>query len=765
MPSHHVNAWIWVTDDFSRGLCTRFLRFHLPFQSGEGETELRIQVSADQRYQLSLDGKRLDYGPDRGDVAHWNARELCVPLAPGPHQLEALVWVIAEDGSALVAGRAEQAEPSVAPPMAQMSWRGGFMLAGQGWAERLSTGRADWRVVDVTNAVGLSRKGGLGYHDIGPAFEIDLAAWKADAPLRATEVILGGDDAPLAVHGVVRPGWKLQPSLIPPQRLEPYAGGVFRQGSWSGVGPLRIHPHSREVLLWDFERYVCGYPDLCWSGGKGAVISVEWAESLYDPVSGKKPDAFSPKGNRSEIAGKHWLGFGDRFRASGGRDESPGLWWRAGRYVRVEIQTGEDALTLERVQVLSTRYPLEAADRWRSSDPEWDRLPPLFRATLEAGAHETWADSPYYEQMMYVGDTRLHALSNYLCYPDDRLSRRALDLLEQSRRESPLGMVAERYPSAWRQDSGTYAMMYVWMLRDFLYWRDDPRFVRKHIPAMRQLIEAFLPLCEADGRMGKVPGWPFVDWVPEWHQGCGPGVREGDSAIVSLHWVLTLQAAAQIEEALGEELLAGRCRQKASACMEALMRRYWSEERACLLDTPDSACTSEHAQILALLTGLAGPERDGKMLAAVEAERLSARCTLYFSFYLLEALSRHGRGEALHRRLAAWRVFPEQGFVTVPEQPEPTRSDCHAWSAHPLFHSYASIAGIRSLAPGFRKVSVNPLPGPLRFFEAACVHPQGRIRVRYDEGRLEVDLPAGVERIIEPANLRTSEPGDVSHES
>lgn len=740
----HSAPWIWIEDPVTHGKCTRFLRFHLEFDSAETEPLLVAQVSADQRFQLFLDGERIAIGPDRSDLDHWNLRGIQQRLLPGPHRLEAWVYYIEEDQVALAGSRDGKPQPSVAPPMAQMTWRGGLTLEGRDWGNRLNTGVADWKVQDFTEAVTLSRKTGLGYHDVGPAYGFDMARWNAEPPVQSAATVLGPMDPGLEWHGIQRPGWKLQASPLPPQRLLPFAGGEFRSGPWRGES-IVIPAHQTVEILWDMQAYHCGYPELTWSGGAGSVIEVEWAESLYENIPDSPVNSRTPKGHRSEVDGKVWLGFGDSYTASGARESSPSLWWRAGRYIRIRLRVAATPLHLERVSILTTRYPLDAEDEWRSDDPGWDALFGLFHTTLEVGAHEGWADSPYYEQMLYVGDTRLNALSNYLCYRDDRLSRYAIDLLRWSRNGSPEGMVAERYPSAWRQDSGTYSMMYAWMVRDFLYWRDDLDFVRTQLPALRQLMESFLPFCNADGLMGRLPGWPFVDWAAGWISGCGPGMREGDSSIVNLHWILTLQAAAQIEDAVGESVLADRHRRRAELTWQAVCDRYACDTLGGFRDTKDPTPTSEHAQALALLTGLASPEMDQRLLETLESGRLDNHCTIYFRFYLLEALARHGRAELFHKRLDEWRLFPGKGFLTVPEQPEPTRSDCHAWSSHPLFHSYASIAGIRSTAPGFRKLRIDPLPGPFQEFEAKCLHPRGIIQVRYNRGQLDVTLPDGVE--------------------
>lgn len=736
-------SWVWLPNDPFAGQSTRFLRFRLSFDIKEAGCPLSLRVSADQRFQLWLDGRSLGEGPDRSDIDHWSLHEFADTLPAGGHELEVLVWYIAEDPATLCGGRIEQAKPMVSPPMAQMSWRGGFYCEGTAGELRLDTGEADWKVCDLTNAVTLSRKNGLSYHDIGPAFHVDMRKWGVPPPEGPAAVCVSPDTLVLRLHGVVRPGWKLLPTSIPPQRHELFTGGRYRSGELSL--PVTVPPNTEQTWIWDTDTYVCGYPDLAWSGGEGSDISVEWAESYYHAPESGEVNARSAKGNRDEVEGKVWLGFGDSFCASGTAESPPVFWWRSGRYLRIQVKTGDTPLTLERVALRSTGYPLDSGDAWRG-DAAWEGLLTLCRQTLSACAHETWVDCPYYEQLMYVADTRLHMMAGYLTYPDDRLSRRCMDLFDWSHHGSPHGMVAERYPSAWRQESGTFAMIFVWMLRDYLYWRDDADFVCGHLPTLRQLLERFLALCHEDGRMGPVPGWPFVDWVNAWPQGCGPGVREGDSSILNLQWVLTLQAAAQIESAVGEAVLAERCLRRAEICMDATLALYWSPERGLLLDTADGAApVSEHAQTLALLTRLAPPDIDAAMLRALEERVPEVRCTYYYRAYLLEAFYLHRREEAFHRVLEPWLDIPRHGFRTVPEKHEPTRSDCHAWSAHPLFHTHASIAGIRSLAPGFQKVSVRPLPGPFASFESVCVHPRGEIRVKYHQGTLDVSLPEGVE--------------------
>ena len=134
-----------------------------------------------------------------------------------------------------------------------------------------------------------------------------------------------------------------------------------------------------------------------------APAGVGWAEALHLDASG------ASKGQRDEVEGRTFIALcRDVVLPDGGaRRFFEPLWWRAGRYVALLIATADEPLTLERCGFLETRYPLEMESRFRSSDPRLDAITPLALRSLQMCAHETYMDCPYYEQMMYVGDTRL----------------------------------------------------------------------------------------------------------------------------------------------------------------------------------------------------------------------------------------------------------------------------------------------------------------------------------------------------------------------
>jgi hypothetical protein len=93
------------------------------------------------------------------------------------------------------------------------------------------------------------------------------------------------------------------------------------------------------------------------------------------------------------------------------------------------------------------------------------------------------------------------------------------------------------------------------------------------------------------------------------------------------------------------------------------------------------------------------------------------------------------------RELGPWKQMIEDGLSTFAENPAPVRSDCHAWSAHPILGFFQLVAGVTSTAPAWKSVRIAPNPGSLRRFDARIAHPDGELRVAYEDGRLSVDTP------------------------
>jgi hypothetical protein len=159
---------------------------------------------------------------------------------------------------------------------------------------------------------------------------------------------------------------------------------------------------------------------------------------------------------------------------------------------------------------------------------------------------------------------------------------------------------------------------------------------------------------------------------------------------------------------------------------------------------------SEHAQCLAILSGLLSDERCAQVADALLTSDEMARTTIYFTHYLFEAYRELGpRAKvAFFERLSLWFDLGKNGFVTPFEEPEPSRSDCHGWGAHPLFHYLATVLGVRPGAVGFASVEVRPHLGRLTEVRGSMPHPHGRVTVelrREGNGvRGKINLPHGV---------------------
>jgi hypothetical protein len=496
---------------------------------------------------------------------------------------------------------------------------------------------------------------------------------------------------------------------------------------------------------------MCAYPRLRSDLGGGSRIELFWAESLYHAEGPHN------KGNRNEVEDKLFRGDGDTFLPAGLPALFSLLWWRAGRYVEVFIETGDEELRIEELSFSETRYPLENTNGFTCDDARVLAPVPLMTRCLQACAHETYMDCPYYEQLMYVGDTRLEVLATYVLTPDARLPRKAICMFDWSR--LPSGLTQSRYPCSHTQVIPGFSLWWVCMVRDYMLWRDEPEFVTARLRGVRAVMDGFDRYMTDEGLLGPPQGWNYVDWVREWevspagpHTGEPPGIHDEPNGIMNLQWLLALQSAAALEKAYGSPEIATLFESRSRALAERIRHVYWNDQHGLFAFDPAGSRFAEHTQCLAVLAGVADPAQQARIATHFRDGTPMDRTTWYFSHYLFETLPRVGAMDLFMPLLERWIALPEQGFTALPESPDPCRSDCHAWSAHPLYHYVTKLLGVTPGAAGFKRVRVEPRPCHLNSLSARLPHPRGHVdvalRVEGDSLSARIGLPEGISGVL-----------------
>jgi hypothetical protein len=759
VPAAHAAEWISTpaarTADAAKAAIA--LDFRRDLKLDRRPDRFVVRVSADQRFILYVNGQRIAAGPSRGDLARWRYQE--IDLAPhlrqGANVVAAKVW---SDGKVA--------------PLAQISAGvTAFSLAAvdPAYAPLIDTGPA-WQVrVDTSRDVG----GGMAHliPQVGPTFyaaggpeTIDAARQAADwnAPRTSAR------DWSAAAPALTGPQpWNMVADSLPPMRYDRVASGrVVRTSGIARAGrfpaaPLTIAAHSEASILIDAGRVLAAYPVLRTSGGSGAQVTVTYTEALYDPIKRRGGPKSPPLRfeDRARVDDGKVLGVTDTFRTDGRQDQTLApFWWRAWRFVELRVKTGDQPLTLDGFDTYETGYPFVQKGRFVSDDKQLNQIWQIGWRTALLDAHETYMDTAYWEQLQYIGDTRLQMLLSYDVAGDPRLAVQALDAFDSSRQLE--GIPQSAWPESNKNAIPPFALLWISALHDYWMRQPDTAVLTRALPGARAVLDWYAPYVRDNGIVRPTPHWPFIDWRPDLNGMSRKNGRGPDSCIITMMYYGALKDAADLENALGDPARADRNRAQMRRVADGLQAQCWSAQRGLYADTPEKAQFSQHANALAVIYDLIPPAEQravlekvtvpGKGIAAPEG---ITGTTYYFSYYLARALDHAGMGDRYLDLMQTWRGLLAHNFTTWPEEFEPSRSDSHAWSAHPTSGLLTYVAGIQPASPGFARVKITPHLGKLRKLDAAMAHPNGLIETRYrlQGNRLTavVILPQGLEGIFE----------------
>src|SRR5579863_324128 len=458
------------------------LHFRKLIDVAQPSEHFRVNVSADNQFILNVNGKEAGRGPSRADLGHWRYETYDIGplLHAGRNSLAATVWHWGTHAA-----------------VAQMSERTGFLLHGAGAAEGIANTNASWEVEVETGITPLPPKvNGYFAAEPGERWEGKRFDWYATAATANTNHPGSWAKAVTLGRGTLRyeqdapNNWQLTADPLPAMEMTEVPPGKVMRTSCAMLSKgfpreaITLPVRSKCSLLLDNGQLTTGFPVLAVSEGHGTMLRVTYAEALVDDKG--------QKGNRNEIEGKHIEGVVDEFLPGGGetKTEYSPLGWRTWRYLQLDVETNDEPVRIEGLKTWFSAYPFVEKGYFHSDDTTLEPIWKIGWRTARLDGHDTYMDTPYWERLQYIGDTRIQALISYSVAGDDRLARQAIQAFNDSRIAE--GITRSRYPSSVTQIIPRFSLLWIGMVHDFWQYRGDAEFVKAQISGTRTVLDWFI---------------------------------------------------------------------------------------------------------------------------------------------------------------------------------------------------------------------------------------------------------------------------------
>lgn len=732
----------WITHPSAHLYDYGVFHFRKSFDLKQSPEEFIIHVSADNRYRLFINGLPVCHGPARGDFAQWFYESIDIApfLNKGKNTIAAMVWNAGEHR-----------------PKAQISDKLAFIIQGNTEKEHIANTGNDWKVIENKAFTPILYKDiderlFRQYYVAGPldslVAELYPWGWEKEAFNDTDWMEVRLLDQPSRDH-TYHHKWTLQPRQIPlldseTKKFRRVARSTLNfdaQKFVDGSNSFTVPPNTKAVILLDNGEQTNAYPELEVSGGMGSRINIRYAETFILPGLKKE--------HRDSLQAE-LIGVNDVFIPNGQNNIAfRPLWTRSFRWFQLEVETSEKPLIIEDLKYEYSAYPTRIVANFRSDDPMLSRIWDASIRTQKLSSQETFVSDLYWEQMQYIGDTKVQGLTYLLMTGDEHLYKLALEQFNNSR--IPAGLTQSRYPGDLVQVIPLYSLVWVTMIHDYWMYGKDPEYIKQFIPGMIAVLQWFENHMTENDLIHELPYWNFIDWayMPRYEEIISLG-GEKELAVHSLFYSYTLKKAIELFEWTGKDYHAKHYNEIRDKINKAVKSSCFDEASGLYSDTPLSKLQSQHTNILAVLADLEDKKSAGEIMKKVIEDQSLVQVDMYFHFFLGRAIKKSGLGDQYLTTIEPWKKFINLGMTTFGETVNEPRSECHAWSTGPAFEFLSTVCGIESKSPGFQKIEIRPHFSSLNEIEGKIAHPKGMIKVALKKGKNgniqgSVSIPSGTE--------------------
>lgn len=749
--------WIWP-DNFNWDLYNCYALFRKDFVLKSVPRNAPLFITADQSYQLYVNGKYVCRGPARGFQKSWPFDEIDIRqwLQKGPN-------VIAVRAYNPGRSNFQYLHQGYAGLLVAAKWSGVRILTDRSWKCRRQKGI---NRITTQTSLQLFPQEDIDLREEDPRWmlpgyeageewvphEFPVCVWNG-MPWSSLEArgIPQLDESVILPQACIgratgrsNPDWRTARNLA----INRFEEGLSHEAVSLPVQTLAFTPSKsgnwRSYLI-DFGKVVVGSVIVKINGAKGGEgVETFHAETLKPGTL--EPD-FLPEAHSR-------MAFAHRLICRPGDQEHQFYHTFGFRYMVLTVR-GNKAPVSVSASMRTTLYPHDVRGVFRSSNEQLEKIWQTCAWTQRICSMDAYVDTPWREQAQWWGDARVQAWNTFHLSGDPRLLQRGIRQI--GAQTTPAGVTYGHAPTmAHNCVLPDFTLIWMATLWDD-YWQTGSL---DSFLSQQQTMETALSYFEewTDPRSGLLHYdnryWLFLDWTNI--------QKEGSSTVYNAWLLYALDRISALYRLTGQERSAARCKRWASKVRKALLKLQRPDGLIADGILPNGKINrhcSVHAQTLALMNRLS-PKHDR---AFVEKSLLpflrgdiqtDVVPSAYWITYVYTELATRGFGSEvvsdIEKRWARMAEFGStfEDFIGWPA----SGSHSHAWSAHPLFHLMQTLGGIRQTAPAWKEIAFSPLFVG-NHAEVRIPSPHGDIssfweRIDSGHARGTLILPAGVRAAV-----------------
>ena len=793
--------WIWLPSE--RTLPNTFLLFRREVTLRGRPRKAAGWLTADSRYLLSVNGRRVQWGPAPCDPRSLDVDpvDLTAFLTPGKNVLGVEV---------LYYGQGDGTWPAGKPGMI-------FRLAIEEEDGRRVQLVSDpsWQVaIDRAHRPGqfkrwflraLQEEFDARLHPLDwdtPRFAAD-SAWMAAAALNcladkpaACSTYPGGDLLEQADAG--RSGLRmreiplLRETAVPAARLadagrvewlrDPADWFEFRMPDCfriqrrpiavaKGAGrwelPPQSDPRGGQFVTFEFQEQIVGWPQFTIDAPAGTIVELMCQES-HDP------------------GGPAWLDSQffnwSRFICREGLNRFETFDYESLRWLQLHVRNAARPVVISEVGVRRRMFDWPNRPRIRCSEPALQRLFDASLNTVRNSAQETCVDGMARERQQYSGDGGHQLLAVRSAFGEPRLAQRFLRTFSEG--QTPEGYFLDCWPA--------FDRLARLMQRhiDAAYWgplldhgvgfnfdcwnhyleTGDTAALDEPYPRLVRFADYLYSIRGRDGllpveNLGVPQVWiDHVAYQKQRHKQCAMNLY---TAAMFEH------ALAPLARARGDGRRAEESARRGRELLAATVRRFWSPERGLFVNNLPWLAEEKKPRLCdrSLATSILFDQCPAGNTAAALAALVACPAEMGLSYpcnacWRYWALARLGRADVIVREFRGRWARMKSVLLnnTLQEDWEAASDSTSQWShcaVAPLYVLFSDIAGIRATAPGFARCQIRPQLADLADLDLTYFTVRGPIRFTAQRQpgtqQLKILIPAGcnAELLLPPGKTTT----------